>query len=481
MNKKYLLAMMFASSLLAACNDTADNHKKTIPNNDAQSSSAQNYRGAKLQLVKEPEFTMTKSTSSVNDQMHFYLTREATLNLNIYNANNDIVSTKTNVGLSSEHMINIGSTYDNSALDYGAYTYEATFTLTNSEYQETFTGNFTKQLKEIKHFEEKISDISILGNELLIATGDMMDPIKLFSLNINTQNVDVDLNEFTADIIETLPAPVYDMANTKKFIYIGGRFDQWMGGQLLLEYDKENKTTRSLDHLFACKTATDSLPCTSVFSLANTNDGLYIGTDKGLFLFNKNQAGQEQLKKITHHGLGENTDFKTLYQDSKGWIWAGSMIEEGITFYDGMRWHPLTSETSVIPAGGYLAIAEGENNDYYFANNVSGLVKYNIDTEAAEIFTPRNSNIIDHNLVSVAYTDSVIVGSHDYGIAKLQDTDKWVITNNTNSMMQTIETSSCQWSPDSPTCKDVLVVERIIQNREGRTFTAIGKSIYEIF
>ena len=478
MNKKYLLVAMLASSLLTACNNnTNDSQKTTVTVDD----NVQNYRGAQLQLVKEPEFVMTKSTSSVNDQIHFYLTRAASLDLNIYNANKEVVSTKTGISLSSEHTINIGSTYDDSALEYGAYTYEATFTLINSEYKETFKGSFTKQLKEIKHFEEKISDISILGNELLIATGDMMDPIKLFSLDINTTNIDTDLNELTADITETLPAPIYDMANTEKFIYIGGRFSEWMGGQLLLEYNKETKTARSLDSLFSCKTATETPSCTSVFSLVNTDKGLYIGTDNGLFLFNKDENNQDQLVKIIDHGLDENTDIKTLYQDSKGHVWAGSMIKEGITFFDGTDWHPLTSETSAIPAGGYLAIAEGENNDYYFANNVSGLVKYNIETETAEIFTPRNSDIIDHNLVSVAYTDSVIVGSHDYGIAKLQDTNKWVITNNTNSMMQTIETSSCQWSPDSPACKDVLVVERIIQNSEGRTFTAVGKSIYEIF
>ncbi len=121
-----------------------------------------------------------------------------------------------------------------------------------------------------------------------------------------------------------------------------------------------------------------------------------------------------------------------------------------------------------MPAGGILTFYEDNNRNIYMANNINGYIKY-------------NSGIIDHNLVSIRYTDGIIVGSHDYGIAKSEDGSDWEVTDNSNSLMDPIKTDACQWNPDSAGCKKVLVVERIVENKDGRVFAAIGKGIYELF
>lgn len=265
------------------------------------------------------------------------------------------------------------------------------------------------------------------------------------------------------------------MARVGNKLYMGGRKDQYMGGKLLVEYDLDSNIVSDLDSRLSCKTKNDD-ECSAVFSLASMLDKLYIGTSDGLF---SHKDGL--FSKITEHGLDEFTDFKSLFVDSQDRVWAGSMIKGGISYYAKGSWTPMTELNSQMPAGGILAFSEDNNRNIYMANNINGLIKYNSESNNLEQFTPHNSGIIDHNLVSVAYTDGIIVGSHDYGIAKSEDGSDWEVTDNSNSLMAPIKTDACQWNPDSAGCKKVLVVERIVENKDGRVFAAIGKGIYELY
>ena len=464
--KKYTILVLFLA--LVGCN------KEVVPINSTDTAEVPNKVEVPdisvIKLTTDPEFKVKKGTRHVTDQLTFNFVKTINADIKVYNINDVVIFEKTVSTPESEITFNIGSTYNDTRLKYGKYFYEISTSLPDGSAEKVFKGSFDKILRPMATFTNKISDISIFGDTLYVATGDMMTDVEVRSINIKSDDIKI-----LPIPGKDLPKPIYDMTRVGNKLYIGGRKDEWMGGKLLVEYDLDSDIVSDLDSRLSCKTKNDD-ECSAVFSLAYMEDQLYIGTSDGLF-----SHKDDLFSKITEHGLDEFTDFKSLFVDSQDRVWAGSMMKGGISYYAQDSWTPMTELNSEMPAGGILAFSEDNNRNIYMANNINGLIKYDSESNNLKQFTPHNSGIIDHNLVSVAYTDGIIVGSHDYGIAKSEDGSDWKVTDSSNSLMAPIKTDACQWSPDSAACKKVLVVERIVENKDGRVFAAIGKGIYELY
>ncbi|UTV27364.1 hypothetical protein [Photobacterium atrarenae] len=461
--------------ILTGCDDETSTtlspaEKTGQPTETPRENQDQHQQEQAIQLTTTPSFSVRKPGRYIQDQLAFNFTKTVNASLVVRDSRGHEIFNSSANEATSEHTFNLGSTYNATSLDYGVYQYTFTASLADGSETRTIKGQFEKGLRPIHEFDHKISDISIDQDTLYVATGDYMRPIEVHTINTQDDTV------HTLAIAGTeLPKPIYDMHRFGDSIYFGGRKQDWLGGQLLTRYQLDTQTIEVLDNTFACQQQNQD-ECSAVFSLTSQGDTLYIGTSNGLYTYRNNS-----FTKVTQHGLKENTDIKSLFVDSLQRVWAGSMAEGGLTYLHQGIWHPMTEGNSTMPAGGIMAFAEGTDGEIYIANNINGLTRYQPDSGEVVQFTPYNSNIIDHNLVSVAYTDGIIVGSHDYGIAKSTNGTAWTMTDHTNSLMKQIKTDACEFDPDAAGCQKVLVVERIVDSQDGRVFAAIGKGVYELY
>ncbi|UXI00929.1 hypothetical protein [Photobacterium sp. TY1-4] len=470
MNKSIAFTLLL---ILTGCDDTSTSLAPTNKTEQpvvAHQEQEQPQQAQAIQLTTAPSFSVRKPGRHIQDQLAFHFTKTVNASLVVRDPNGNEIFNSSSHEATSEHTFNLGSTYNATPLNYGVYQYTLTATLSNGSETQTIEGQFEKGLRPIHEFDHKISDLSIDQDTLYVATGDYMRPIEIHTISTQDDTVNT-LAIAGAD----LPKPIYDIHRIGDSLYFGGRKQDWIGGNLLVQYHLGTQTITVLDDALACQRDNND-ECSAVFSLTSQGETLYIGTSDGLYTYRNNHFA-----KVTRHGLDAYSDIKSLFVDSKQRVWAGSMATGGLTYLHQDTWHPMTEGNSKMPAGGIMAFAEGAEGEIYIANNINGLTRYQPGSGEIAQFTPYNSNIIDHNLVSVAYTDGIIVGSHDYGIAKSVNGTVWTTTDHTNSLMTQIKTDACEFDPDAVGCQKVLVVERIVESQDGRVFAAIGKSVYELY
>ncbi|ODA33300.1 hypothetical protein [Veronia pacifica] len=419
-------------------------------------------------FTTKPQFKLNSLTSSKTDQLEFNFSKSVDIELDVYDKDDNSIFQYASAEPTSEYTLNIGRESVGTLLDHGTYHYS--LTISRNGQSETRHGEFTKGIRLIKQFDNKVSDISVSNGQLYVATGDYMRLVEVHKVDtrdgqISTLNIDPN----------QLPKPIYDMKVHGNSLFLAGRKSQWMGGNLLTSYSLVDQSLTVLESDLACKTTTDD-ECSAVFSLQPKDDALYIGTSNGLYV-----KHGEKYSKVTDTGLDSESDIKTQFVDQQGRLWIGSMAKGGVAVKDNGQWQAFTEQNSGLPAGGFMDFSQTPSGDILMAGNINGLVKYNPGTQVWNHFTPANSDVLDHNLVSVAYRNGVLIGSHDFGVAKSQNLSQWQVSDNTNSAMLTISTDACEFDPNSVMCKQVIVVERMVTDAEGRVFAAIGKGIYELY
>ncbi len=445
---------------LTACNNSNSDDKPQVETRETLSSVAT--------YTTMPHFKLNSLTRYKTDQLELNFSKSVDITFELFDKDDNSVYQYTSADPTSEYTLNVGSEYNNTLLDYGSYHYSVT--ITRDGESQTLTGAFTKGVRLIHQFANKVSDLSVSDGQLYVATGDYMRPVEVHQIDTSNDQV----STLTLDN-SLLPKPIYDMKVQGDTLFLAGRKDQWMGGQLISQYSLSDQSLTVLDTDFGCKNAMDS-ECSAVFSLQPLGETLYIGSSDGLYAKNG-----DQYEKVVDTGLDAESDIKTQFVDKQGRLWIGSMAKGGIAVKSGQQWQAFTEQNSDLPAGGFMDFTQMPSGDILIAANINGLVQYSPETQEWQHFTPANSEVLDHNLVSVAYRDGVLIGSHDYGTAKSQNLSQWQVSDNTNSEMLTIDTDACEFDPDSASCKQVIVVERMVTNKDGRVFAAIGKGIYELY
>lgn len=469
------LSLLSLCLLLTACggDSTTSSIENTVPVTPPVTPTEPQYSGARLELITPIEFKRTPIRGTYHDQLESRFSRDVTLSVLLKDQTNQVVFEHTSDTASAEHTLNLVDAHLQPVLNYAPYRYEITATLKDGSYSKTFKGNFTRQAKPLMEVEHRISDISFYGDAVLVAEDtDFGVP----------PNVHFWSEEETYEIpLTAAPDVIHDMIAYNGYLYFAGQ--RTMSGELLVRHDPTgNLADEAMTALFPCSPANQDdwqQQCNAVFALASYDNALWIGTDQGLYRLD----ADNNLTHIENHGLSATSDIKNLYVDHDQQLWALSFVNGGIAMLGSSGWQHFTQENSLLPAGGYLSVVQGKNREYWFAGNITGLVRMDLNSAELEVFTPANSNIIDHNLVAVAYTDEILVGSHDYGVAKRRTDQNWQISDNQSSEIKTIPTDACQWDPDSQNCKNVIVVERMIQTTDAapRVFSAIGKGLYQLY
>lgn len=444
---------------LTACNNSSDDQPQV---------GTQETSSTVATFTTMPQFKLNRLTRYKTDQVELNFSKSVSIIFELFDINSHSVYQYTSTAPTSEYTLNVGSEYNDTLLDYGAYHYN--LTLLRDGKSQTLTGNFNKGIRLIHQFDEKVSDLSVSDDQLYVATGDYLRAVEVHQIDTRNDRVSTLALDTTL-----LPKPIYDMKIQDNTLFLAGRKEQWMGGQLLSQYSLIDQSLTVLDDGLGCQDAAGR-ECSAVFSLQPLGETLYIGSSNGLYTKTGNH-----FEKVAETGLNADTDIKTQFIDQQGRLWIGSMAEGGIAVKNGQHWQAFTEQNSDLPAGGFMDFAQMPSGEILMASNINGLVKYSPETQEWQHFTPANSEVLDHNLVSVAYRDGVIVGSHDYGTAKSKNLSQWQVSDHTNSEILTINTDACEFDPDSSSCKQVIVVERMVTDNDGRVFAAIGKGIYELY
>ena len=459
--KKYLSMAVLCMSLLNACGNNDKNEDKSskeiiktkeIINTKKVVNIKQTE--ASLELILPINFTTVKKRNKSFDQLHFYFSKKIIYTLKIMNEKNEIVSEHETTKFANEFQYNLGL---KEKIDYGVYNYVLEVS-TKDDIKKTYEGSFEKKVEFLFEAAKKITDISLSANEELIYVAEQaasyMDEPKLYSISL----VDKTKNDI---VFTDLPASIYDIEEYKGKLFIAG--SKGMGSNLLISKDLKTNEEDNVFKDIQCS----GYGCYSVFSIKKYKDSLYIGTDKGLYKLSDDNT----IVKITDHLLDADEIIKSLYVDSKGYLWITSMDNAGVSYFDGTKWTSLADKLS---AGGYIDIVEGDNGDYWLAGNTSGLTKYNINDKSIKTYTPYNSDILDHNIISVAYNGKVIVGSHDYGFSTF-DKSSWVKYDKTNTLITGMTSDMCYSN-----CAPIQVAERMIQSKDKKVFVVVSKSLFEI-
>ena len=182
--KKYIALALFLS--LVGCNndENGSNTTKTKPDTSVTKPDT-----SVIELTINPEFRVKKGTRVTSDQLSFNVVKTTDAELKVYDKDNVMVSERKSSSPASEHTFNIGSTYDSTGLKYGKYSYELSTSLPDGTAEKVFKGSFEKILRPIHTFENKISDISIFGDTLYVATGDYSKDVEVTSINIETDAI----------------------------------------------------------------------------------------------------------------------------------------------------------------------------------------------------------------------------------------------------------------------------------------------------
>lgn len=444
--KKYLSMAVLCMSLLTACGNNDKNEEvnstKIVKNNQQEVS---------LDLVLPVSFKTVKKRSKSFDQLHFYFSKEIIYTLKIMNEKDEIVLDHETTKYANENQYNLGL---KEKIDYGVYNYVLEVS-TKDGIKKTYEGSFEKKVEFIYEGTKKITDISLSDNEELIYVAEQADSYgesaKLYSISLEDKTKN--------DIVFTdSPLSIYDIEEYKGKLFIAG-----MGTNLLMS---KNLVTNEEENIFK-DIQCSGYGCYSVFSIKKYKDSLYIGTDKGLYKLSDDNT----IVKITDHLLDADEIIKSLYVDSKGYLWITSMDNAGVSYFDGTKWTSLADKLS---SGGYIDIVEGDNGDYWLAGNTSGLTKYNINDKSIKTYTPYNSDILDHNIISVAYNGKVIVGSHDYGFSTF-DKSSWLKYDKSNTLITGMTSDMCYSN-----CAPIQVAERMIQGKDKNVFVVVSKSLFKI-
>ena len=457
---KNIILVLLSTLALTACKNNDADESSEVDTNTTTTEVAS--------LTTKPQFKVKSIRDNESDQLELNFSKSVNIELEVFDKENNSIYQYTSTDPMSEYSINMGSEYNASLLDYGTYHY--ILTLTRDGNSRTLNGEFTKGVRLIHQFDNKVSDLLVSGDQLYVATGDYMHPVEVNKIDTSNDQV----SSLTLDNTQ-LPKPIYAMKIQDDTLYLGGQKNQWLGGNLLVSYSLRDQNLTVLDADLKCITSMNT-ECSAVFSLQPYGEDLYIGTSNGLYVKNN-----KEYSKVIDTGLDSESDIKTQFEDQQGRLWIGSMFKGGIAMKDNGRWQTFTEQNSALPAGGIMDFSQTPSGEILIADNINGLIQFNPDKDNWNHYTPANSEVFDHYLISVAYRDGVLIGSHDYGIAKSKDLSKWQVSNNTNSAISTIDTDACELEPSSKACKKVIVVERMVTDSNGRVFAAIGKSVYELY
>ena len=111
-------------------------------------------------------------------------------------------------------------------------------------------------------------------------------------------------------------------------------------------------------------------------------------------------------KNITiEDGLSQST-VKTIYQDSKGYIWVGT--DAGLNKYNGYEFkqykHDEYNKNSI--ANDYICDIAEDKNGYIWVSTIGGLSRINPDKDEIKNYYPEkdNGNLLDSNIWRILYT-----------------------------------------------------------------------------
>ena len=156
---------------------------------------------------------------------------------------------------------------------------------------------------------------------------------------------------------------------------------------------------------------------------SNTDNELWIGTESGLYIYNKNAKTFNHISenKNDKYGLSDNAIY-SIFRDNEGGIWIGSYFG-GVNYFP-KQYNPIKRYTS-LKEGNTLSgdrvreFCPDNNGNLWIGTEDGGLNKFNLANNTFVHFKPNNGNlsINYHNIHGIQLDQNLLwIGTYSQGI-----------------------------------------------------------------
>lgn len=197
----------------------------------------------------------------------------------------------------------------------------------------------------------------------------------------------------------------------------------WLGGNQGIYLFSKSKN-KAIPHRLTEMLQQQTSSTTTVYSLCDTPQKLFIGTLKGLKVFDKeantlktDSLGETNLKN------DERNAIQCIVKVEGNKIWMGTELD-GMISIDGNSGviKSYTVQNSSIPHNDIRNIVESSDGYLWIATNGGGVCKFNEDSETFEIFShdPKNERSISNNSVYSIFEDDediLWIGTYAGGVS----------------------------------------------------------------